>query len=136
MGIKNVSRRQEQAFPCLQVFCLQVFISEDFQSQKVLCAYLRSSILFLQHNVVEPISQIIQRNTKQNCWQVNALLNAPLQKITCSYTEEDDLPCLPVNAAVEMLLIFWTQHPSLQLIHHTIFIPLRLYQHAKYSVKA
>lgn len=123
MGIKNVSRRQEQAFPCLQVF-----ISEDFQSQKVLCAYLRSSILFLQHNVVDPISQIIQRNTKQNCWQVNALLNAPLQKITRSYTEEDDLPCLPVNAAVAMLLIFWTQHPSLQLspshnFHTTQIIP-------------
>lgn len=65
--------------------------------------------------MVEPISQIIQRSMKLNCLQVNVTLNALFQKIICSYTEEDVLPCLPVNTVVEMLFIFWTQHPFLQL---------------------
>lgn len=98
MGIKNVSSRQEQAFPCLQML-----ISGDLQSQKILCAYLRSAILLLHSNMVELITQIIQRSMKLNCQQVNVTLNALFQKIICSYTE-DVLPCLPVNTVVVYFL--------------------------------
>lgn len=73
--------------------------------------------------------QIIQRSTKLNYRQVNVMLNAPFQKITCSYIKEDYLTCLLVNTVEDMLLIFWTQQPSLKLslshnFHTTQIIPI------------
>lgn len=63
--------------------------------------------------MVEPSARLLrEKKTKLLEGQFN--VEYIVSKLTCSYTEEEALPCLPVNTVAEMLLVFWTQHSSLQ----------------------